>query len=212
MANSSPAYHFDSWAEFLTVTLAENVSRCQLGLNQVKKVRLSLAHKQNWPCHFKVILDNERVAQYNQHTPHSDASYDINYLYKSPSDIPNGHSIEDRVAKQFIPKALKEDDAFFADAWSLTSPGCIPYLLKLLAFRSASKMMSKQLSHQGVELTEDFSVQFYDGDNYLSFSYDAIKQELSRQIQFYMGNSGVKKMASQICFKHKINQDWFMSL
>lgn len=212
MANS-PAYHFDLWAEFLTVTLAENISRCQLGLNKVKKVRLSLADKQNWPCHFKVILDNERVAQYNHHkTPHSDASYDIDYMYKSPSDIPNGHSIDDIVAKHFIPKALKQDDAFFADAWSLTTSGCIPHLLKLLAFRSVSKMMEKQLNHQGVDLTDDFSVQFYDGENYLSFSYDAIKQDLSRQVQFYMGNLEVKKLATKICFKHKTNQEWFMDL
>lgn len=212
MAKSFPSYHFDAWAEFLTVTLAENISRCQLGLNKVKKVRLSLMEKQNWPCHFKVILDNELVAPYSHKQAHSDASYDIDYIYKSPCDIPNGHAIDDIVAKKFIPKALEKDNAFFADAWSLTTSGCIPFLLRQLAFRSVSKLLSKQLENQGVELDPDFAVQFYDGDNYQSFPYDSIKQELTRQMQFYMGNSDVKRLASEICFKHKVNREWFINL
>lgn len=209
---SSPSYSFDQWAEYLTVTIAENISRCQLASNKVKKVRLTLNPKQNWPIHFKVIMDNDRVAQYPNQTAHSDASYDIDYMYACPCSIPNGQNIDDVVAKKFIPKAQSLDEAFFADAWSLSSNGCIPYLLRQLSFRSVSKLLAKQLQHQGVEMDNDFEVQFYDGENYQSFSYDSIKQELTRQMQFYMGNAQVKELASKLCFKHKINRDWFNSL
>ena len=212
MAKPSPAYHFDLWAEFLTVTISENISRCQLGMNRVKKVRLSLVEKLNWPCHFKVILDNELVAQNPNKPARPDGGYEIEYIYRCPSHIPNGHNIEDGVAKSFIPKAMSLDEAFFEDAWSLTNTGCIPYLLKQLSFRSVSKLLSKQLEHQGVELDPEFSVQFYDGENFVSFPYDGIKQELVRQIGFYMGNPDVKKLASDICFKHPVNKKWFINL
>ena len=62
MATPSKNYVFDQWAEFLTVTICENISRCLLGQSKVKKVRLTLSEQSNWPVKFKVILDNELMS------------------------------------------------------------------------------------------------------------------------------------------------------
>jgi len=204
-------YHFDRFAEFLNVTLAENISRCHLGLNKIHKVRIYLNKEMIWPQNFKAILDNELVAP-AQSEPNQDASFKIHYLYYCPSNISKYVENSDKVTMPFIEKAKAIDPAFYSDAWSMKMDGCIPSILKAFAFRNISRNLSKQLKHQGVELTHDFEVQFYDGENYLSFSYDNLLQHLKQQIQFYLSNDKVKNMVAQSCFKHIENQKWFLQL
>lgn len=209
MAKSTLNYHFDRFAEFLNVTLAENIARCQLGLNKVNKVRIYLDKDMIWPKSYKVILDNELVAP-GLTKQNSDASYDIHYLYATPSNIPKYLKRSDHTVSAFIEKAKSIDPEFYADSWSLTMSGCLPVILKEFAFRSVTQNLAKQLKHQGIDLSEAFEVQFHDGENFLSFSYDNLRQHLKQQIQFYLSDARVKKLASEICFKHPENQRWFM--
>ena len=211
MAKSTLDYHFDRFAEFLNVTLAENIARCQLGLNKIHKVRVYLDKDMVWPKNFKVILDNELVASAPS-LANDDASYKINYLYDCPSNIAKYTEHSDKVTSPFITKAKEVDSEFYSDAWSLKMEGCIPSILKDLAFRNVCRNLPSQLKHQGIELSEDFEVQFHDGENFLSFSYDQLTQQLKQQIQFYLNNDQVKQLATTSCFKHSENQRWFTQL
>jgi hypothetical protein len=212
MANLAHNYHFDEWAEFLTVTLADNISRCQLGHNKIKKVRLTLHEQSNWPVTFKVILDNELIAAYPNKQALHDGSYGIDHLYNTPSAIPYGSNETDLAAKLFINQAKQLDPNFLSDNWSLRNKHSIPALMRQLAFRSMCSLMPIQLKHQGIDLSEDFSLQFFDGSNYLSFSYDAIKQAILEQSSYYLGNNAIKEAAANTCFKHNHNKSWFMQL
>jgi len=209
-----PVYHFDRWAEFLAVTLAENIARCVISQSPVQKVRVQLDRQQNWPVGFKVILENTLLAkQPNQRTLEDDPTVNaIDYYYRCPSQLPRGKDAADTVAEQFIPAAQKWDDAFYPDAWSLKIDDCIPALLRSMALRSLARLLPQQLRHQGVDLSHNFSVQFYDGENFLSFFYDAITEDLKRQIGFYLGDTRVFAEATQLCFKHEENKRWFKSL
>ena len=212
MANLSKNYHFDQWAEFLAVTLSENVVRCQIGQNKVKKVRLTLNPDSNWPVTFKAILDNELIASYPSHNALHDGAYDIDYMYSTACQVPYGTNITDAAAKAFINYAKSLDENFLSDTWSLENTSSIPSLLRQLSFRSLSDLLPKQLIHQGINLSDDFSVQFFDGNNYLSFSYDSIKQNIVNQLGYYFANSLIKEAAVKTCFKHKSNQEWFKAL
>ena len=213
MANLNPHYDFDRFAEYLCVTLADNVARCELGLNKVHKVRVYTSTSTLWPTSFKALLENELVAPLHPHVgANQDASYDIEYRYRCPSAIPFKAQQASSITSPFIEQAKKVDNDFYTDAWSLSLPGCIPYLLKQMAYRNVTQNLAKQLQHQGVEITEDFSVQFHDGENFLSFNYDNLTQQISQQIQFYLSDSKVKQIASDVCFKYPQNKQWFMSL
>lgn len=211
MATPNAHYDFDRFAEYLCVTLAENTARCQLGSSKVKKVRIYTTTDKLWPTRFKVILDNELIAPV--HSPiNEDASHDIQYIYRCPSSIPFESSAARRITDPFIEQAKQIDTDFYRDAWSLNIPGCIPFLLREMAFRNVTRNLAKQLQHQGIDMTEDFSVQFHDGENYLSFNYDNITQQISQQINFYLNNPKVKEHAANISFKHPQNRQWFMRL
>ncbi len=213
MAKHTPMYNFDRWAEYLTVTLAENCARCHLGSNRVKKIHINVSASTPYPPSYKVILDNELIAQCNGHKKaNSDASYPIDYYYQSPSGISPKSFQLDPVANTFVKRATDLDNAFYVDGWSLKQPGSIPFLLMHMALRSVTKLLPKQLKHQGVELSEDFTVQFYDGQNYLSFFYDSLKQDLANQVAMYMTDKRIKTHASGVCFKHLENRHWFMEL
>ena len=212
MTTPSKNYVFDQWAEFLTVTICENISRCQLGQSKVKKVRLTLSEQSNWPVKFKVILDNELIAPFPGNTAFSDGSHEIDYVYQAPNQVPYGKNLADPVAKRFIEKAKSIDSNVLSDTWSLHTSNSIPSLLRQLAFRSMSTLIPKQLVHNDIAITADFALQFFDGSNYVSLSYDAIKQELSEQIQFYFANSEIKNAAANCCFKHSDNKAWFLSI
>ncbi|NVK36583.1 MAG: hypothetical protein HWE18_01540 [Gammaproteobacteria bacterium] len=213
MANPKVHYDFDRFAEFLCVTLAENTARCQLGLNKVQKVRIFTHSDQLWPVSFKVILDNELVAPpHPSLKPNQDASYDIQYYYRCPSSIPVSASEAQRITDPFILQAKALDAEFYADAWSFNMPGCLPYLLKDMAFRNVSRNLARQLKHQGIEISDDFSVQFHNGENFLSFNYDSLVQQIQQQIQFYLSHSNVKQLAADMCFAHAVNKQWFMGL
>ncbi len=213
MAKHAPMYDFDRWAEYLTVTLAENCARCHLGANSIKKIHVNLSNRIYYPPSYKVILSNELIAQCNGNKQaNSDASYPIDYYYQSPSKIAFNSHQPDPVAKMFIKQACSLDKTFYGDGWSLNLPSSIPFLLMQLALRSVSKLLPKQLNHQGVELSEDFSVQFYDGSNYLSFYYETLKQDLNSQVNLYLSDKRIKTLASAMCFKHMENRRWFMGL
>lgn len=211
MANTKLEYHFDRFAEFLNVTLAENIARCQLGLNKIHKVRIYLSKDKIWPSDLKVILDNELVATTSSEV-HPDASSKIQYLYRSPSNIAKYSENASKVTTSFIEQAKALDKEFYNDAWSFNIGGCIPSLLTEFAFRNVTRNLAKQLKHQGIELSDDFAVQFHDGENFLSFSYDSLVQQLQQQIQFYLTDPNVKALAAKSCFKHPENQRWFLNL
>lgn len=213
MAKQIQTYDFDRWAEYLTVTIAENTSRCQLANNQVKKIQLNFNEHSLNPINFKVILDNELIAQYNHHKKSNpDASYPIVYTYQSPSSIALHGNKQDSTGNTFIKQATRLDNTFYGEGWSLNLPGSIPNILMRLALRSTANMLPKQLKHQGVELSEDFCVQFFDGSNYMSFFYDSLQQSLTDQAQLYLTDKRIKTLASGICFKHMENRKWFMGL
>lgn len=212
MSKTSQYYHFDLWAEFLTVTIAENIAHCQLADNRIKKVRINLSDHAHWPTAFKVILENNLIAPLNDKEANLDASHDIEYLYQCPSNIPFGKNIADPVSKLFIKTAKKHEANFLTDSWSLNNDSSIPALLKQLAFRSVSRILNYQLQSKGIRMSEDFTVQFFDGENYLSFPYDSLRQALIDQIQFYLGNEQIKDVVIKYCFKHSHNQKWFKQL
>lgn len=213
MAHPTAHYDFDRFAEFLCVTLAENTARCQLGLNKIQKIRVYTHPDKLWPTSFKVILENELVAAAPSDTQISkDAAHNIQYMYRCPSSIPYAASEANRITEPFIQLAKQHDDEFYADAWLFNMPGCLPYLLKELALRNVTLNLARQLQHQGIAITDDFSVQFYDGENYLSFNYDNLIQQIKQQMNFYLNNAAVKQLACDTCFHHGHNKQWFMSL
>jgi len=213
MANKVPCYHFDNWAEYLTLTLAENIARCHLGRNSVEKVKISVKRADNWPADFKVILDNNLVAPCNAHKQaNGDASYAIDYVYPPNSKIPRQAKEIDPAGELMAKNARALDKAFYADAWLLEDTNGIASLLGKLALRSTAKLLNKQLHHQGVDLSEQFSVQYRDEDNYLSFSYEGIKQELTQLLKLYGNNKEIRKLAAQLYFKRPENRAWFMRL
>jgi len=213
MANKVPYYHFDNWAEYLTLTLAENIARCHLGRNSVEKVKISVKKADNWPVDFKVILDNNLVAPCNAHKQANvDASYAIDYIYTPNSKIPHLAKGIDHAGELMTKNARVLDKAFYADAWVLEGTNGIASLLRKLALRSTAKLLNKQLHHQGVDISEQFSVQYRDEDNYLSFSYEGIKQELTQLLKLYGNNKEIKKLAAQLYFKRPENRAWFMRL
>jgi hypothetical protein len=212
MASTSNNYHFDLWAEYLTVTLSENVAHCQLGSSKIKTIRITLSDQLNYPKAFKVILDNGLVAESKHQTPNSDHIYEIDYLYQSPCLIPFGKNITDPIAKHFCSAAKKINSDFLSDNWSLNNSKSIPSILRQLALRNISRIIAVQLRNQGIQMSDDFSLQYFDGSNYLSLSYDALRSDLVEQIQFYFKNSKIKKQAADLCFKHSNNKAWFNSL
>jgi hypothetical protein len=213
MANPNTHYDFDRFAEYLCVTLAENTARCQLGFNKIQKVRVYTSPDKLWPTSFKVLLENELVAPIEPHCDtNQDASYDIEYAYRCPSAIPFEATQSDNITAPFIEQAKQQDSDFYSDAWSFNMPGCIPFLLKEIAYRNVTQNLARQLQHQGIAITDDFSVQFHDGENFLSFNYDNLTQQISQQIQFYLSNHQVKQLACDLCFKHSENKQWFMGL
>jgi len=207
-------YHFDRWAEFLTVTLAENIARCSIGQSSVQKVRIQLAPDQYWPVGYKAILENGLIANGPNTKPlPSDSTVNqLQYYYRNPTQLPKAHDDLDKVAEAFTAQAQKWDDSFYDDAWSLKLKDCIPALLRQLAFRSVSQMLAQQLKHQGIDMTEEFEVQFFDGENYLSFFYDGLSTDIKQQIGFYLGDERVLKLAAECCFSREENRRWFKSL
>ena len=213
MAKQTQTYDFDRWAEYLTVTLAENTSRCDLGNNRVKKIQLNFSAQSLNPISFKVTLDNELIARYNRHKKsNDDASYPIDYSYQSPSSIALHGNMQDSTAKTFIKQAIRLDNTFYGAGWSLQLPGSIPNILMQLALRSTAMLLPKQLSHQGVELSEEFCVQFFNGNDFMSFFYEPLIQALSAQASLYLTDKRIKTLASGVCFKHMENRKWFMVL
>jgi hypothetical protein len=212
MAKTSNNYHFDLWAEYLTVTLSANIARCHLGSSKVKTIRINLSDTLNYPKSFKVILDNGLVAASTHEKLNSDHIYEIDYLYQSPCLIPFGKNITDPVAKRFSSEAKKIDPDFLSDNWTLNNSKSIPSILRLLALRNVGHMVHKQLTRQDIHMTDDFSVQFFDGSNYLSLSYDALRSDLVKQIQFYFKNEKIRDQASDLCFMHTSNKIWFNSI
>lgn len=213
MANPKAHYDFDRFAEFLCVTLAENVSRCHLGLNKIQKIRIYTSKDKLWPVSFKVILENELVATTNSNSQANEiGGNDIDYLYRCPSSIPFEANQAERITNPFIEDAKLLDNEFYRDSWSFSMDGCLPYLLKDMAFRSVTQGLAGQLTHQGLALTEDFSVQFHDGENFLSFNYDNLVQQIKQQIRFYLNHPAVKQLATDTCFKHAHNKDWFHTI
>lgn len=204
-------YYFDLWAEYLTVTLAENINRCDL-IQPVKKVRITLSNEANWPVKFKVILDNELIAVNPNKPTDQDGNHDIEYFYQSPSSIPFGKNILDTTSEQFINKVRTIDPLFLSDAWTLHNPKSIPSLLLNLAFRSVIKLLPFQLQKQGIQVSEQLAIQFFDGSNYLSFSYDAIRHSLLEQSNLYLINNEVSQLAASTCFKHEHNKQWLNAL
>jgi len=204
-------YHFDLWAEYLAVSLVENILRCQIG-QPVKKIRITFSKSNYWPIKFKVILDNELIAPFEDKTADKDGSYEIEYNFQSPSSIPFGKNVNDPTAKQFIEKAKNLDPNFLKDSWDLEQIGSIPDLLLKLSFRSAIKLIPTLLNKKGLMVSEDLAVQFFDGENYLSFSYDAIRHALVEQSNLYLANKHVRALCSQTCFKHEHNIKWLAAL
>ncbi|MGR6871659.1 hypothetical protein ACU6U9_15325 [Pseudomonas sp. HK3] len=211
MANLNAHYDFDRFAEYLCVTLADNAARCEHGLNKIQKIRVYTSKDKLWPTRFKVILDNELIASMQTHV-NDDASHNIQYRYRCPSSIPFEANAGSRITNLFIEQAKSLDADFYREAWSFNIPGCLPFLLKELAYRNVTQNLAKQLQHQGIHTTDDFSVQFHDGENFLSFNYGNIAQQITQQIHFYLTDPKVKQLATDISFKHPQNKQWFMGL
>lgn len=213
MTAQKAGYHFDHWAEHLTINLAENIARCHLGQNKVERVRINLNQLHNWPESFKVILDNNLVAKCNAHKPTlEDNSYGIDYIYPPSSKIPRAVSDKDSIASQFYTQSKRLDANFYQDGWSLKVGNSISAILRRFALRSCARLLAKQLQHQGVEISEQFNVQFHNEENYLIFSYEGLKQELKLQMALYALNPAIRKLASELYFKHGENRKWFMGL
>lgn len=205
-------YWFDRWAEYLTVTLAENCSRCELGLNKVDKIRITLTPEHLWPSSFKVILDNGIIAPLAKSAAKEwDGSHPVQYIYKSPANIPMSVQAVDAIAKDFIKKARTLDPDFYAQSWSFEQKDGMAHLLWGLALRSTGRLIHKQLIHQGVELTESFNLQYFDGNNFQSFNYNEATHALSQQAQLYFRDKRIVKLLSELCFKHPENRQWLES-
>jgi len=212
MANQTNQYNFDSWAEFLTINMAENIRRCERSQEKLKKLHIELDPHDYKPTRFKAILDSDRVATHTNTSADAEDGYSsIQSFYNCPTALADQEASA-KIGRDFIAAAQKQDSAFFDDAWLLTMDGCIPHLLTQFALRSMSKMMAEQLRFVGVDINDDFYVQFHVNDNTVSLSYDELVLALKRQMGFYLTNLKVKKMACEICFRHKENKVWFMSL
>jgi len=206
------SYGFDTFAEYLAVTLAENIVRCSIGSNAVKRVRLGFQPEFHWPVTLKVILENDLVVTAPLTQPKEDGSFSIDYMYRCSALIPNSKQVEDKVAERFLTGAKKIDSDFYDDAWSLTIPGCVPSLMLKLAFRNLQSSLVHELKNKGVRLTPDFNVLFFNGNDYEIYSYDGIKQEIIRQIGFYLTDIKVKALAADCCFNHVQNREWLEQL
>lgn len=206
------SYAFDTFAEYLSVTLAENIARCPLGTNRVKKIRLGFQPEYHWPVTMKVILENDLVVSRAQSQAKEDGSFAIDYMFHCSALIPNSKQVDDKVAQRFLTGAKKIDPDFYEDAWSLTIPGCIPSLILKLAFRNLQRSLPNQLRSKGIDLTPEFNVLFFNGRDYEIYTYDGIKQEIIRQMGFYLTDNKVKALAADCCFSHVDNRDWLEQL
>lgn len=210
---SAHHYWFDRWAEYLTVTLAENCSRCELGLNKIEKIRISLTQDALWPTSFKVIMDNGIIASLTKFSPANwDGSHPIQYIYKSPAQIPTSTHPLDDIARDFIKKAHMLDPDFYYQAWSFNQQDSVAHLLWSLSLRSVARIIHKQLIYQGIELSDNFNLQFFDGSNYQSFNYNEITHSLRMQSALYFKDKRILKLLAELCFKHPENRKWFESL
>ena len=204
-------YHFDQWAEYLAVTLTSNIASCDLSHQKIEKLRLNIHPKTYWPTRFKAIFHNHLVAS-NQNSNHQNGSSDIQFLYRNPCFIPADVNTRDPVASQFLKSVSKWQPDFYENAWNLNEQGSIPGLLRQLALRSFVTVMTDQLRHEGIALHEDFEVQFFDGENYKTWHYDTLVNELKRSLSLYLTHEKSRQLAANLCFKHKKNKDWFLAL
>lgn len=210
--NLAAQYNFDSWAEYLTINLAENIRQCARQQEKLKRLHIELDSETHSPARFKAILESDRVAVHPRISANANDGYTaIESTYQCATALANDKQTN-QVSENFISQAQKEDSAFFADAWSLNMEGCIPHILMQFALRSMSRMMAQQLHFVGVNTTEDFQVQLHYKGDVIALAYDELLLSLKRQMGFYLTNLKVKKMACEICFRHKENKIWFMSL
>jgi len=211
-SNQSAQYNFDSWAEFITVNLAENIRQCARHHERLKRLHIELDERTEKPIRFKAILESDRVAQHPRISTNAEDGYTpIEAIYQCPTAL-GDDKLTDQISNTFIETAQKEDSAFFADAWSVNMDGCIPHILLQFALRSMSRMMRQQLQFVGVDSSDDFHVHFHHQGDTLALAYDELLLALKRQMGFYLTNLKVKKMACEICFRHKENKVWFMGL
>jgi len=204
-------YHFDHWAEYLAVTLAANITDCDLAHQPIEKLRLNIHPQTYWPLNYKVMLKNHLVAS-NHNINHQNGSSPVLFPYKNPSFIPADPKTRDPVALGFLKSVNKWQTDFYDTAWNLNQHDSIPGLVRQMALRSLSKVVTAQLKHQGFELDAHFEVQFFDGQNYKTFYYDHLVNELERCIALYLTHEKSRQLAANVCFKHKKNRDWFLSL
>lgn len=204
-------YHFDTWSEYLTVTLGENIRQCQPN-QPIKKIRIALSKENHWPDKFKVILDSELIATSPEQPVDSSGYQSIDYLYRNPSSIPFGKNVTDPTAKDFIQQAQEMNPDFFADAWDLKNPYSMPALLLQLAFRKVIHTLPLQLQTLNIQTSNDLEIQFFDGINFLSFSYDAIRHSIQEQKELYFTHKEIQSLAVATCFKHAHNIKWLSAI
>ena len=204
-------YHFDLWAEYLAVTLTSNLANYDLAENQLEKLRLYIDPQTQWPVRFKAVLHNHLVVS-NAQSNHQDGSTHIQYLYRNPCFIPSNTHTKDPVAHHVLNTVSKWQPDFYANAWNLAERDSIPTLIRQLALRSFVKVLTAQLKYQGIELHENFDVQFFDGLNYKTFYYDSLVNELKDKSVLYLTHEKSKQLAADVCFKHKQNKLWFLNL
>lgn len=204
-------YHFDLWAEYLAVTLANNLANCDLANNQLEKLRLYIDPQTQWPVRYKAVMHNHLIAC-NSQSNHQDGSTQIHYLYRNPCFIPSNANTKDSVTHQFLNTVSKWQPDFYENAWNLAEQASIPSIMRQLALRSFIKVLTAQLKYQGIQLQKNFDVQFFDGQNYKTFYYDSLVNELKDNCALYLTHNKSKQLAADVCFKHKQNKLWFLNL
>lgn len=215
MAEQLRTYWYDRWVEYMAVTLAANLTYCQSSNQPLAKLRLEYSPGSLLPDCFKGIYANGLLLQSNQHKTlgkGENSVYQLNQVYENPCELPAKMDSRDIARENFVKKALRADPVFYEYAFNFSRPDNVPALLLHMALHSLVKITPEVLRKKGIQLSDDFQVQIFDGKNFMSF-YDGTDQaQLRQQLSLYFRNDQVFKLLNQLCFYRRENQSWLQSL
>lgn len=215
MAEQLRTYWYDRWVEYMALTLAENVASCLMHNQPLAKLRLEYSPGSLLPDCFKGIYSNGLLLQSTHHRllNGQDANvYHLHTPYKNPCELPQMKNGPDLARDNFVKKALRADPVFYEYAFNFSREDNVPALLLHMALHSLVKITPQVLREHGIDLTDDFQVQIFDGKNFLSFYAGTAQAQLKQQLALYFRDNQVFKLLNQLCFYRRENQSWLQSL
>jgi hypothetical protein len=199
MAEQLRTYWYDRWVEYMALTLAENVASCLMHNQPLAKLRLEYSPGSLLPDCFKGIYSNGLLLQSTHHlllSPQEANVYRLHTPYQNPCELPQMKDAPDLARDNFVKKALRADPVFYEYAFNFSRADITPQVLQ----------------EHGIDLSDDFQVQIFDGKNFMSFYNGTAQAQLKQQLALYFRDNQVFKLLNQLCFYRRENQSWLQGL